>query len=523
MASSSTRRGAAESKSILTPVMTLEGHESWKYSLQDVDEFKHISCISYSPDGKQMISGSRDKTIRRWDMREGKEIEEAREVCENRINAVRVSRDGRWVVTADWEELEVSEVETGIVRTLHIGWIKYIDISADSALLAGESDDGARIWSLDTGELVAGPFKTLGSITSIRLSEDSRKLAVSLNWGKNIQVWDVQAQKLLVQKSTSSQHFGLEFPVFWTAKDKSIVATFSFTRTGDDMDITTIYEFDASTLKTIRAPFKHTDGISGLALSSDCVLLASSSNRFIKLWAFESRQLLASFDVLESPRILVLSPNSHQLAYSTFDDAKIYICDIPANILASIGLEAQPSTNKSDSRHAVLLNSDATPRPVRRKSVTIPAMSPIPRPLPARDPHARLRFLRKLFSRTDAVRIDEPNPLDFPATSPLPRPLPTHEENSRRTPAPPTQSSVINNSPTLRSNRLSSWWRASPTIVDVPLAPGRLQYAAAGAPGPDNELIRDEDYVSPPSPNPGSRPGIFNSGQHGSGRVCFCF
>jgi len=485
MASSSTRRGAAESKSILTPVMTLEGHESWKYSLQDVDEFKHISCISYSPDGKQMISGSRDKTIRRWDMREGKEIEEAREVCENRINAVRVSRDGRWVVT-DW------------VDQIH----RYLR--------------GQRV-------VVAGPFKTLGSITSIRLSEDSRKLAVSLNWGKNIQVWDVQAQKLLVQKSTSSQHFGLEFPVFWTAKDKSIVATFSFTRTGDDMDITTIYEFDASTLKTIRAPFKHTDGISGLVLSSDCVLLASSSNRFIKLWAFESRQLLASFDVLESPRILVLSPNSHQLAYSTFDDAKIYICDIPANILASIGLEAQPSTNKSDSRHAVLLNSDATPRPVRRKSVTIPAMSPIPRPLPARDPHARLRFLRRLFSRTDAVRIDEPNPLDFPATSPLPRPLPTHEENSRRTPAPPTQSSVINNSPTLRSNRLSSWWRASPTIVDVPLAPGRLRHAAAGAPGPDDELIRDEDYVSPSSPNPGSRPGIFNSGQHGSGRFCSCF
>jgi hypothetical protein len=61
------------------------------------------------------------------------------------------------------------------------------------------------------------------------------------------------------------------------------------------------------------------------------------------------------------------------------------------------------------------LQSDATPRPVRRK-LMIPAVSPVPRPLPARDPHARLRFLRKFFSssfRTDAVRTDEPrNPLD---------------------------------------------------------------------------------------------------------------
>ncbi|KAG2099828.1 uncharacterized protein F5147DRAFT_331723 [Suillus discolor] len=186
----------------------------------------------------------------------------------------------------------------------------------------------------------------------------------------------------------------------------------------------------------------------------------------------------------------------------------------------------------SSAPHCYSLQSNATPRPARRKPVMIPAMSHIPRPLPARDPHACLRFLCKLFSRTDAVGIDKPNPLDFPATSPLPRPLPKHDENSRRTPASPTsQSSVINTSPSPKSplNRLSSWWPlqtnyALPTIVDVSLAPGRLRYAAAGAPGPDDELIRDEDYVTPPpSPNPGSRLGIVNSGQHGSGRFCFCF
>ncbi|KAG2053053.1 hypothetical protein BDR06DRAFT_486236 [Suillus hirtellus] len=104
----------------------------------------------------------------------------------------------------------------------------------------------------------------------------------------------------------------------------------------------------------------------------------------------------------------------------------------------------------SSAPHFYSLQSDATPRPARRKPVIIPAM-------PAKDPHARLHFLRKLFSRTDVGRIDEPNLLDFPATSPLPCPLPKHDENSQRTPAPPTtQSSVINTSPTFRSNRLSS-------------------------------------------------------------------
>ncbi|KAG1868282.1 hypothetical protein DFJ58DRAFT_837930 [Suillus subalutaceus] len=83
-------------------------------------------------------------------------------------------------------------------------------------------------------------------------------------------------------------------------------------------------------------------------------------------------------------------------------------------------------------------------------------------------------------------------------------------------------------------HRLSTWWpfetrHASPAInvVDVPLAPSKLRYATAGAPGPDDDLIRDEDYVSPPpSPNPDSRQPstakVANAGEHGSGRLCFC-
>ncbi|KAG2053056.1 hypothetical protein BDR06DRAFT_1008954 [Suillus hirtellus] len=143
--------------------MTLEGHEPWKVLLPDGDhhEYKYVSCISYSPDGKQMISGSDDETMRRWDLREGKEIEEAQEVCDDGINGVGVSTDGRWVVTAGYSlglKVSTSEVETGIRATL---------------VASGSEYGTARIWSLDTGELIAGPFEAgEGSLTmSVRLSE----------------------------------------------------------------------------------------------------------------------------------------------------------------------------------------------------------------------------------------------------------------------------------------------------------------------------------------------------------------
>ncbi|KAG1719379.1 hypothetical protein EDB19DRAFT_1919005 [Suillus lakei] len=125
MASTSTK--AATMNAILNPVMTLKGHG------------EYIPSISYFPDGKRMISGSQDKTARQWDLKAGKEIEEAPGVCEKDVQAVAVSRDSRWVITAggrrDRAELKAYEVETGIAKTFegHSEEIDCIDISMEHA------------------------------------------------------------------------------------------------------------------------------------------------------------------------------------------------------------------------------------------------------------------------------------------------------------------------------------------------------------------------------------------------------
>jgi WD40 repeat protein len=350
MASASTK--VATTKSILAPSMTLKGHG---------DE---IGSISYFPDGHRMISGSIDKTARQWNLKEGKEIEEVRDVCEGRVCAVAVSRDSRWVVTAGGDyshmpvaELKVCEVETGIVKTFegHSRMISCIDISADNTLLASGSDDGtARIWNLETGKLVAGPFESIVDVGSVQFSTDSKKLAVELWAGTCLEVWDIQSQKLIKRIGIGSNVGFQSAPILWTNKNKNILAAFNFNINIEDEDdyAKTIYEFDASTLETVGTPFEgHTSLVTGLALSFDGTLLASSSlDDTIKLWAFESRQLLASFDV-HNPSNLILSPDSRKLAYTTFTkvlspvspgpgytttykDHEICICDTPPDILA---------------------------------------------------------------------------------------------------------------------------------------------------------------------------------------------
>jgi WD40 repeat protein len=342
MSSVSTK--VAATKSILAPSMTLKGHG------------RYIDSISYFPNGQRMISGSHDKTARQWDLKEGKEIEEVREVCEEEVWEVAVSRDSRWVVTGggEWKgavsaELKVCEVETGTIKNLrgHSRVITCIDISADNTLLAsGSFDSTARIWNLETGKLVAGPFESVDWVGSVRFSTDSKQLAVELWAGKCLEVWDIQSQKLVKRIGNESEG-PRPAPVFWTNNNKNILAAFSFIR-GDDEGAKTIYEFDASTLKTVGTPFEgHTKHVRGLALSFGGALLASASDDdTIKLWAFESRQLLASFDV-RNPGVLILSPDSRKLAYTTsttvppsnsdldyptFTVYKICICDTPPDV-----------------------------------------------------------------------------------------------------------------------------------------------------------------------------------------------
>ncbi|KAG2133029.1 hypothetical protein DEU56DRAFT_981634 [Suillus clintonianus] len=429
MASASTK--AAATKSIVTPAKTLKGHEKW------------IRSISYFADGQRMISGSEDKTARQWDLKAGREIEEARGVCEKEVLAVAVSRDSRWVVTAGGEEetltgeLKVYEVETGIVKNFegHSKRIICIDISTDSKLLASGSDDWtARIWNLETGKLVAGPFKSVSWVGAVRFSTDSRKLAIKSDVGTCLQVWDIRKQKLDASIGKPIGRDVTYAPIFWTNTNKNILAAFTF---DTDDGSSTIYEFDASTLEILGTPFKgHTKVIYGLALSSDNTLLASSSlDHTIKLWAFESRQLLASFDVQNS-FTLVLSPDSRQLAYTDYDienddEYEIYICDIPPDVLAQARAGARKNSTLND-----LLNSDATRRPpsVRRRPQT-PVTPMVQRPPPTMDPQQPISIrLRQLFRfsprKNTAVQLH--NPLDVPATLPLPSSLGQDETRFER-------------------------------------------------------------------------------------------
>lgn len=445
---------------------------------------------------------------------------EARDVRERGVCAVAVSKDGRWVVTAEGAfgsrhgELRVCEVETGIVKSFsegHIGTIS-IDISSDSTLLASASSDGS-VWmkNLKTGHTLAvwqSPSSSLYNIGAIRLSQDSKKLAMRSAAAQSLEVWDIQAETC-VRRSLVRSLCGImtNAPMFWTTKDKTIVTALSFNISNctSTCDLKTIYEFDASTLQTVGAPFEgHTDLVAGLALSIDCALLASAAyDQTIKLWAFESRQLLASFDV-QHPRCITFSPDSCQLVYTAWAD--IHICDISSDILSGILpiQQEEPSTSTSIAetpRLADLPNSNATLHAVQhRKPEILPVRSSASPPRPSPTTHSQqrtfFRYLRNLLpssSRTDSVPLRNADLCD-----PLDSRLPTNQSSAT--------------APTTFKARLRHLWttRTLPPNFGA-LAPGQLR----------NDT--NEDYI-PPSSNSQTLPkGQPMAGEHGHGRLYLCF
>jgi tricorn protease-like protein len=167
-------------------VSKLEGH---------TDE---VNSVAFSPDGRHIVSGSRDNTVRIWDALVGKEISRL-EGHTNSVMSVTFSPDGRHVVSGScdktvriWDALAGREV-----RKLkgHTDSVWFVAISPDGRhVVSGSGDYTVRIWDALAGKEVSRLEGHTDLVRSVVFSPDSRHI-VSGSYDKTVRIWDAQAGK----------------------------------------------------------------------------------------------------------------------------------------------------------------------------------------------------------------------------------------------------------------------------------------------------------------------------------------
>jgi hypothetical protein len=120
----------------------LEGH----YSV--------VNSVNFSPDGKTLVSGSDDNTIKLWNVETGQEIRTLKG-HDNSVYSVNFSPDGKTLVSGSWDNtIKLWNVETGQeIRTLkgHDSPVRSVNFSPDGkTLVSGSWDNTIKLWNLGT-------------------------------------------------------------------------------------------------------------------------------------------------------------------------------------------------------------------------------------------------------------------------------------------------------------------------------------------------------------------------------------
>ena len=181
-----------------------------------------VMSVAYSPDGRRIISGSGDNTVRVWDAESGAALAVLRG-HKSHVNSVAYSPDGRRIISgAEDQTVRVWDAESGVELAVlrgHDGSVRSVAYSPDGCrIVSGAEDQTVRVWDAERGaELSAflghegsvyvssvmsgilrrGPRKgvLLGHdecVTSVAYSPDGQRI-VSGARDKTVRVWDAKS------------------------------------------------------------------------------------------------------------------------------------------------------------------------------------------------------------------------------------------------------------------------------------------------------------------------------------------
>ena len=234
-------------------VKTLKGHKD------------KVNSVVFSPDGKLLVSGSEDSTIKMWDVSQWQNVETREPITVRMsfpIHMVVFHPDGQLIATSG-RHAKVLDISSQAERTTlqHDNWVWAIAFSRDGRYLA--TDDGVetsiKVWDIQQEQIAAILKGHTSDVNFVKFSSDDQTLATS-SWGGEVKLWSVSDWKLLGtlrNNGTDAIDFSAGGTVLASARSE---------------EVTLWSVAGGEKIATLRG---HTGWIRGVAFSADGTLLAS--------------------------------------------------------------------------------------------------------------------------------------------------------------------------------------------------------------------------------------------------------
>lgn len=321
----------------------------------------NIISVTFSPNGQRLAITDESRLVRLWNTHTGQALPSLvshagliKDVAFflNDQQLVTISKDGK---------LQIWDINTKQVKpiTTHYSYSKSVVLSPDGKTVAtGDKDRSIRLWTIESGQLLATIPAHGSNINSIAWSPDG-KYIVSASDDFSIKEWNIRAEQELMLPLGVSRYYATAFSShqellasgvtedkqvkLWNLStgqeiaklnefaDNVLCAAFSPDRkvlaTGGTDEENLVKLWDAATGQEIRSLKGHTGYIYAIAFSPDGALLVSGGPNHTIIWNVRTGQKLEALD--DNSWRAVFSPDGKYLAVASQDNS-VKLWDVSA-------------------------------------------------------------------------------------------------------------------------------------------------------------------------------------------------